>query len=280
MQKLIIVLSSRQDSFLSISLAHHPALGLMGDQPVIQYLIDEAKASGVKEIILVGRTPDKEVYSYLTAKGKGQLGKLDQVVQDLVSRNKDITFQFLGMNKNFSGGEVILKLKPKLKNPWGMVWYRGILVSSVPGLQQLEKIFNTSQKPVLGLIEAAVEKQWVLEYEKIAQRIFKIEQIRKAKKKENQENLHLSGRYILTPEIIDFLEQLKKSGVKKENLRIDKALSLMLDSGQPVYGYQLKGDWLSLDSKENWLKANLYMTLHHPDLGSKLQDYLKGQHLC
>ncbi len=280
MQKLIIVLSPRQESFLSLGLAYHPALWLIGDQPVIQYLIDEAKASGVEEIILVGRTQDKEVYSYLTAKGKGQLGELDQVAQNLVARNKDLSFQFLGINRNFSGGEILLKLKPKLKNPWGMVWYRGILVSSTPGFRQLEKIFQTSQKPVLGLVEMMAEKKWVLQYEKIAQRILKISQIKKAKKKENEENLYLSGRYILTPEVIDFLEQMKKAGVKKENLQIEKALSLMLESGQPIYGYQLKGDWLDLQSKENWLKANLYMTLHHPSLGSGLRGYLKNQHLC
>ena len=267
MQKLIIVLSPNQESFLPLGLVHHPALGLIGDQPAIQYLIDEAKASGLKEVILVGRPQDKEVYSYLTAQEKG-------------AKNKDISFQFLGLNRNFSGGEILLKLKPKLKAPWAMVWYRGILVSSLPGFRQLEKIFKTSQKPVLGLIETAGEEPWVLEYEKIAQRIFKISQIRKRKRKEDQENLHLAGRYILTPEVIDFLEQVKKTGVKKENLRIEKALSLMLETGQPIYGYQLKGDWLSLDSREDWLKANLYLILHHPNLGANLRDYLKSQHLC
>jgi|AntAceMinimDraft_16_1070373.scaffolds.fasta_scaffold01775_2 UTP--glucose-1-phosphate uridylyltransferase len=279
-QKLIVVLNPRRESFLPLGSINSSALWLMGDQPLMQYLVDEAKASGLKEIIFVGTNRDKEVYSYFTVKPTKESGYLGQAISGLRTRNKDITFQFIGANKNLSSGEIILKLKSKLKAPWAMAQLHGILRAQRPSFQQLEKIFNTSQKPVLGLVEAGADDRWEITSEKIAQRILKISKIDRAKKKEKKNFLSLSGYALLTPEIIDFLEELKKQGVKNENLELEKGLSLMLDSGQPLYGYQLKGEWLRTDSKEDWLKANLQMILNHPSLGLPLRDYLKNQHLC
>ena len=290
-QKLIVVLSPRQESFLPLGLVNPSALWLMGDQPLVQYLVDEAKESGLKEIIFVGSNQDKEVCSYFTKskkeirsyftdKGAKESGKLNQSVSDLKIRNKDLSFEFMGTTKSLSSGEIILKLKSKLKEPWAMTRLNGMLKSSLPGFQQLEKIFNTSQKPVLGLVETSAKDKWEIDSEKIAQRIFKISQINRAKKKEKKDVLSLSGSYILTPEVIGFLEMLKKEGVKNEDLELEKGLALMLESGQPLYGYQLKGEWLRVDSQEDWLKANLQTILNHPSLGSLLRDYLKNKHLC
>jgi UTP--glucose-1-phosphate uridylyltransferase len=279
-QKLVLVLSQRSKAFFPLASVNPSELWLLGEQPFIQYLLDEAKEADLREVIIVGENKKKVVYSYLTASGKAEKGTLGQVISGWRSRYKDLSFQFLGSDHYPSTGEILLKLKSKLKSPWAMVKPRGLFLPSPSSFSQLEKVFQTSQKPVLGLVEDGFNDHWKIEAEKIAQRIFKISQLTPIKKKEKNSFLNFSGYYILTPEVISFLEELKKKGVKKENLELEEGLSLMRESGQPVYGYQLKGEWLPVNSKEDWLKANLYLTLSHSSLGENGREYLKAKHLC
>lgn len=280
MQKLVIVLNQRSRSFFPLASVTPFELWLLGEQPFIQYLLDEAKEAGLTEVIIVGENKNKAVFSYLTAKGGVEKGSLGQALSAWRSRHKELSFQFVGSDRYLSSGEVVLKLKSKLKAPWAMVWPRGLLLDPIPSFAQLEKVFQTSQKPVLGLIEDDFDSYWRIEAEKIAQRIFKISRLSPLRKKEKRDILNFSGYYILTPEVITFLEALKKKGVKNEELELEKGLSLMRESGQPVYGYQLKGEWLPVASKEDWLKANLNLLLSHSSIETLARDYLKEKRLC
>jgi len=265
-QKLVIVLNQRSRSFFPLASVTPFELWLLGEQPFIQYLLDEAKEAGLTEVIIVGENKSKAVFSYLAAKGGVNKGKL--------------SFQFVGSDRYLSSGEILLKLKPKLKAPWAMVWPRGLLLAPIPSFAQLEKVFQTSQRPVLGLVADDFNNRWRIEAEKIAQRIYKISRLSPAKKKEKGNLLNFSGYYLLTPEVISFLEALKKEGARNEELELERGLSLMRESGQPIYGYQLKGEWLPVGSKEDWLKANLHLTLYRSSIEAQARDYLKEKHLC
>lgn len=277
---LIVVLTPPQETFLPLALVQPLELWLLGGQPLVQYLVEEAKEAGLKEIIFVGPSQNKSVYSYFKPKLREGGESFSKGVQELVSRYKNISFQFVGSNKTLSSGEIILKLKAKLKAPWIMTWSTGVFCSPVSSFSQLEKIFRTSQKPVLGLVENSSHRAWDIRADKIAQRIFKINQISRSKKKELNPSLGLANRYVLTPTVIDFLEKLRKEKLKNQPLKLEEALASMLESGQPLYGYQLKGDWFNLNSLENWLKADFYLSLHHPLMAARLKEYLRDQHLC
>ena len=81
------------------------------------------------------------------------------------------------------------------------------------------------------------------------------------------------GKYILTPQVFDYFKIAKPS--EKGEIILAEVLQRMLDDGYPIYGYEVKGEWLECGDKLKWLKSFFYLALKDPIFGKELKDYLK-----
>ena len=142
---------------------------------------------------------------------------------------------------------------------------------------QMIQIFKTSQKPLLALNKLPEEKlahYGTVDVEKIASRVYKIKKIvEKPKSGQAPSNLAVIGRYLITPEVFDYLK--KTTPNQKGEIILADALSAMILNGKMVYGYEIDGRWLECGDILRWLQSVFYFSFKHPEYGNHLKRYLK-----
>ena len=284
-KKAIIPVGGIGTRFLPLSKVLPKELWPLVDIPVIQYILEEAKASGIKEIIFVISPEKKVVLNYfkespkiekiLKDRKKDYFLQSFKKIQELVS---DISFSSVLQRKPLGDGHAVLQAaKIAGSEPCGVLFGDDIVDSEVPCLLQLSKIFKTCQKPVIALKKIAKEKlplYGVVEVEKIANRLYKIKRIvEKPSQDEAPSDLAIVGKYILTPEVFDYLKKAKPT--QKGEIFLAETFDKMIRDGKIIYGYEFEGEWLECGNKLGWLKSHLYLSLKHPQFGPELKKYLK-----
>ena len=280
-KKAVIPIAGLGTRFLPLSKVVPKELFPLVDKPVIQYIIEEAKASGIKEITFVIQPKKKEILEYfriekiLQDKERSYLAKELQKIRELV---KNISFCAVLQMEPLGDGHAILQAKKLIgKEPFGVFFADDVIDSKTPCFLQLANIFRTSQAPIIGLKKITEEKisdYGIVGLEKISTHLYKIKKIvEKPEKNLAPSNLAITGRYILTPEVFNYLEKTPINS-KKEIILAD-ALRKMLDDGKLIYGYEFEGRWLECGTKPSWLESNLYLSLKHPEFGPKLKKFLK-----
>lgn len=285
-KKAIIPLAGLGTRFLPLSKVVSKELWPLVDVPIIQYIIEEAKNSGIREIIFVLSPENKKVLDYLKPSPK-----IEKILKERKKENiltevkkleeflKDISFSYVLQKKPLGDGHALLQAAKLIgEEPVACMFGDDVIDSKTPGILQLAKIFKTCQKPVVALYRLPKEKipaYGVVGVEKIANRLYKIKKIiEKPSLKEAPSDLAIVGRYILTPEVFDYLKKAKPTK-KGEIILAEVINNEMLKDGKVIYGYELEGNWLECGDRLRWLKSNLYFSLKHPKFGPELKNYLK-----
>jgi UTP--glucose-1-phosphate uridylyltransferase len=283
--KAVIPIAGLGTRFLPLSKVLPKELWPLVDRPVVQYIIEEAKASGIEEIIFV-ISPDKRVVLNYFRESPGiekilkdrKKNHLSQVLKELQEILEGISFSAVLQKKPLGDGHAVLQAaREVIAEPCAVLFGDDIVVSEVPCLLQLSKIFKTCQRPVIALKKIVKEKipfYGVVEVEKIANRLYKIKKIvEKPPQGEVPSDLAIVGKYILTPEVFDYLKKTPPN--RTGEIVLAEAFEKMIRDGKMVYGYEFEGEWLECGNKLDWLKSHLYLTLKQPQFGPEIKKYLK-----
>jgi len=284
-KKAIIPLAGLGTRFLPLSKVVPKELWPLVDLPVAHYVIEEAKRSGIEEIVFVIRKENKKLLDYLKPAPKiekilknRKKTTLLQELKEIENSFKDISFSWVLQNKPLGDGHAILQAAKSIGTvPAACLFVDDIVESKKPCLLQLADIFKTCQKPVIALHR--VEKERLSNYgvvavEKIANRLYKIKKIvEKPPVEKAPSDLAITGKYILTPEVFDYLKKAKPG--PRGEIILAETLEKMLNDGKVIYGYEFEGRWLECGTKVEWLKSHLYLSLKHPKFGPELKKFLK-----
>ena len=289
-KRVILPVAGLGTRFLPLSKIVPKEVWPLVDRPMIEYAIREAKNSGIVEITFVVSNkknilldyfkPEKTLKRLLKKRGGNHLVKELENLQDLL---KGLSISVALQKKPQGDGDAILQGASKLnKQSCGVMFCDDIIESKIPCLLQLIKIFKTSQRPVIGLYRIPQKEKLssygVVEVEKIASRVFKTKKImEKPKSKEAPSNLAIVGRYVLTPEVFDYLKKAEIG--KRGEIILAEVLQKMLNDGKTIYGYEFEGKWLECGTKEEWLKTHLYLSLKSERYGQKLKKFIKENKL-
>lgn len=255
----------------------------LAEKPAFRYLVEEAKASEMEEVIFVNPPDFKGMEDYFSIS--------DELKQELKEKNKEsllseleeleqmaeeLEFSSVTQEKPLGNGAALLEAKDLIgEQPFTVLFVDDIINSRTPALEQLKQAFKTSEKPVVGLKE--VEEDQVSSYgiispEKIARGLYKVKDItEKPSPEQAPSNLAVVGRFVLTSEILNYLEELD---VKEDEKTIAAGLEEMRSDGKVVYGKEINGDWLDCDDKLSYLKANLHQIVNHPQYKEEINNYL------
>lgn len=285
-KKVIIPVAGLGTRFLPLSLVLSKEFFPLVDKPILQYIVEEAKKSGIKEIIFVISPKQKMILNYFKKSSELEKILIKRKKENLLKDLKDFEEIFSGISfshvvqKNPVGdGHAILQASKLLHSEESVAvsFVDDVVDSDVPALSQLMNIFKTSNAPVIAL--KSMPKEMVSSYgsvavEKIADRLYKIKKIiEKPDPSQIQSDLVIVGKYILTPEVFEYLKRATPS--KKLEIILAEVFDRMLSDGHPIYGYELKGEWLECGDKLKWLKSFFYLTLKDPIFGKELKDYIK-----
>jgi len=284
-KKAIIPIAGLGTRFLPLSLAVSKEFFPLIDKPIIQYVFEEVKKSGIKEIVFVVSPKQKMIMNYFTK--SPELEKLlvkrkkDKILEELKqfeSLFEDITFSYVVQKSPLGDGHSILQAQKLVGDePVAVSFGDDVVVSQEPALLQLMNVFKTCNAPVIAL--KSMPKEVIGAYgnvavEKIAHGLYKIKKIiEKPAAGEVQSNLVIVGKYILTPEVFKYLKKAAPS--QKGEIILGEVFDAMLNDGLPIYGYEVKGEWLECGDKLKWLKSFFYMALHDEKYGKELKQYLR-----
>jgi len=287
-KKAVIPVAGLGTRFLPLSKVLPKEFWPLVDIPVIQYIVEEAVASGIKEIIFVTKPEKKIVLDYfqrklklkkiLKAKYKDHFLKKLKYLEQI---SKNVSFSQVFQKESLGDGHALLQAEKWVgKEPCAILWADDVVESKIPCLLQLIKVFKKYQKPVVALSKVPKESfqfYGMIKGEKIANRIYKIKKIveKPSTIKKTPSNLAIVGKYILTPEVFEWL---KKAPLKKtKELLTDEILGKAVLDGKEVHGYEFEGKWLECGNKFAYLKSNLYLSLKHSEFGPNLKKFVKKE---
>jgi len=285
--KVIIPIAGLASRLLPLSKVIDKGILPIVDIPSIQYLIKEAKDSGISEVIFVLSPNNKKVLDYVKPSPKIEKALKESKKDEILEEMKQLDDLFAGIKfssviqkEPLGDGHAILQAAKLIKDePVALMFGDDIIDSEVSGIAQLAAVFKTCQKPVMGLFRLPAERlpaYGVPKVEKIASKIYKVKGIvEKPAPEDIPSDLAISGRYILTPEVFHYLKKAKP-GSKGEIILAEVINDAMIKEGKLIYGYEIEGRWLECGDKLKWLKSNLYFSLNHPKYGQQLRDYLKN----
>lgn len=284
-KKAIIPVAGLGTRFLPLSKVLSKEFFPLADKPVIEHIVKEVRDSGIKEIVFVTNSKQKNVLEYfkktpelekLLAKRKKEA--LLKELKDFEEMFEGITFSCVTQKKPLGDGHALLQAASKVgKYPVAVSFGDDIIDSDEPAISQLVNIFKTCSAPVVALKQLPREKvpaYGVVAVEKIASRLYKIKKIiEKPEPSEIPSDLVIVGKYVLTSDVFDYLKKAKPS--KKGEIILAEVFDKMLLEGKTIYGYEMKGEWLECGDKLKWIKSFFYMTLKDPRYREELKNYLK-----
>ena len=285
-KKAIIPLAGLATRFLPLSKVVAKELWPLVDLPIIHYIVAEAKEAGIKEIIFVLSPERKKVLDYLKPSSKIERilkeRKREEILADMKNLEelfKDISISYVLQKNPLGDGHAILQAAKLIsQEPVACMFGDDVIGSKTPAILQLSRVFKTCQKPVIALYKVPKERiphYGIVGNEKIANCLYKIKKIvEKPSIGDAPSDLAVVGRYILTPEVFDYLKKAKPTK-KGEIILAEVFNNQMLKDGKLIYGYELEGEWLECGDKLRWLKSNLYLSLKHPQFGQELKNFLK-----
>lgn len=286
-KKAVIVAAGLGTRFLPITKTFPKEMLPLIDKPVLQYIIEEVVASGIKEIIIV-ISPEKDlIKKYFTSYKKLEYflknrGKKD-LLKEIQKINKLAKFHFCYQKKPIGIADAILKAEQKIKNePFALLFADDVVASEKPCLKQLIDVYQKTGASVVAV--ETVPWQEVFHYgvikkgKKIAPRCYQLDNlVEKPALKDAPSNLAIVGRYVLVPPILKSIRKLYQKSLKPgEEIYLTDALKTMLDWQEKIYACQYQGKWLSCGSKAGWLAANLAVAKNHPEVKKEFKNILKN----
>jgi UTP--glucose-1-phosphate uridylyltransferase len=253
------------------------------DKPLIQYVIEEAVASGIEEVVLVtGRNKRAiedhfdvafELEEDLKAKGKHKLLSEVQRISNLV------TFCYIRQKKALGLGHAVLTSKRVVGDePFAVLLGDDIIDSDVPALKQMMAVYERYPSTILAIQKvpkSQTQHYGIIDAKKIEDGIYLVKDlVEKPLPNEAPSNLAIIGRYILTPEIFRALERTRPG--KGGEIQLTDGLRLLMKK-QPIYAFEFKGIRHDAGDKLGFLKATVEFGLKNAELGKEFRKYL--QHL-
>ena len=254
------------------------------DKPIIQYVIEEAVASGLTSIIIVtgrGKNAIEDHFdvSYELERLLKERGKND-LLEQVRSISNLINVAYVRQGESLGLGHAVLMAKDLVGDePFAVMLGDDIIDSPVPCMQQMVAAFERHGGPVIAVQQVAREEisaygviDGVPEGE--SGRVYRIrDMVEKPRAEEAPSDLAIIGRYILTPDIFPALEKTSRDA--RGEIQLTDGLRLLKEQ-RDLFGYRFEGIRHDAGNKLGFLKATVEFALKRKDLGAPFREYLKS----
>ena len=279
-RKAIIPAAGLGTRFLPATKAQPKEMLPIVDKPTIQYIIEEAVASGIEEILIItGRNKksiedhfDKSVELEMELEKAGKQEMLDLVrgISDMVD------IHYIRQKEPRGLGHAIHCAKSFVGNePFAVMLGDDVVESEVPCLKQLIDCFNEYKTTILGVQTVApenVDKYGIVDGIHIEDRVYKVKRlVEKPAIEEAPSNVAILGRYIITPQIFEILENTKPG--KGNEIQLTDALETLIKN-EAMYAYDFEGRRYDVGDKLGFLQATVEFALKREELREGFIEYL------
>lgn len=252
------------------------------DKPAIQYIVEEAFASGIEDVLIItnrGKGVIEDHFDHsveLESKLAGDDDKKD-IYDDVMKCSQMGNIYFIRQKETKGLGHAVLCAKNFVGNePFAVLYGDDVIISQTPVTKQLCDAYEKYGKGTVGVKEVeqeAVTKYCSLAVDKIEGNCYNCtDMIEKPSLEEIMSNFSILGRVVMPPEIFDILEETPLGACNE--LQLTDAMKTLAQT-QGVIAVDYEGNRFDMGNKFGILQANIEVGLQHPETKDKLKDYLK-----
>jgi UTP--glucose-1-phosphate uridylyltransferase len=281
-KKLIIPVAGYGTRFLPATKAQPKEMLPVVDKPIVQYVVENAVAAGIEDIILVTGSGKRavedhfgynyELQNFLRKAGKDEMRKEVKAIADMAN------FVYIRQKGPYGNGTPVLCAKHLIGDePFAVLWGDEFFhTEGDTHLKQLIDVYDKHKGSVLTAYEVDLEgtkKYGIIDGKEIEESIYQVDSIvEKPGPEQAPSQLASLGGFILTPDIFEMLEKTKLG--KGGELWLTDAI-FQLSKKQKIYAKKVAGTYYDTGSKIGYLKANVEMALRRDDLKEEFTQYLK-----
>jgi UTP--glucose-1-phosphate uridylyltransferase len=283
-RKAIIPVAGMGTRFLPATKAQPKEMLTLVDKPIIQYIVEEAVAAGIEEIVFVTSLGKRAIEDHFDRnfeleyrlRQKGKKKELAQIL-DLTDLAR---FVYVRQRSPKGDGHAVLSARHVIGDePCAVLFGDDIIDAKKPVIGQLIADYNRYLDPVVAVHRVPrnkVSSYGVVRAKPVMPHTFEISEfVEKPKPAAAPSNLAVVGRYIITPEIFDILERTKPDSGGE--IRLAGAFKQFIKS-RPMYGCEFAGTWYDCGSKLGFLEAQVAFGLRHPEVGADFKKFLRTKH--
>jgi len=250
------------------------------DKPIIHFVVEEAIASGIEDIIVITGRGKRAIEDYFDTSPELESHLFQNEKYELLREVKDISsladIHYIRQKEPKGLGDAVLKAEKHVGDePFAVLLGDDIIKAEIPCIKQLMDLFDKYNNSIIAVEEVTKEKisdYGIIKGREIEESIYLIEDIiEKPSLEEAPSNTGTVGRYILTPEIFDCIK--KTSQGKGNEIQLTDAIR-MLKEEEEVYGYAFKGKRYDAGDKVGYIKAIVDFALGRDDLRGEIERYL------
>ena len=251
------------------------------DTPVIQYVVEEAVASGITDILMVIGKGKRAIEEHFDRNFQleDQLARQDKIKElETIRHISDMAEIHFVWQKEMKGlGHAVLCGMHHVGNePFAVLLGDTVVGAEIPATRQLIDVYNHYHSSVVVLEEVAPEKvsrYGVLKGRDMGDDLYKVEDfIEKPSIDQAPSNLVFAGRYVFTPAIFHYLKSTPPG--KGGEIQLTDAMRVMVKD-QAMYGKKLRGKRYDIGDKEGFIKTNIEFGLKDDEIRDQLIAYLK-----
>lgn len=254
------------------------------DTPTIQYIVEEILASGIEEILIISGHAKRAIEDHFDSSPEleehlYESGKMKELCQ--IRKISGITIHYVRQKYMRGLGDAIFCARDFIDGePFGVILGDDVVYTGdgEPALRQLMDQYYKTGSTIIGcqmVSEDQVSAYGIIDGEKTEdEKLLKVlDMIEKPSLKEAPSRFAALGRYVITPDVFDILEQTKPG--KGGEIQLTDALRVMARCGN-VYAYNFTGKRYDTGNKLGYLKAVVEFALRREDLGEGFREYLKS----
>jgi len=284
-RKAIIPAAGYGTRFLPATKAAPKEMLPIVDKPVIQYVVEEAVASGITDIVIItgsNKRPIEDHFDYnyelehkLQEQGRKELVKEIRHISDMAR------FIYVRQKEPLGNGHAVLCAREVIGNePFAVLWGDDIVDSRTPCLKQLLKVYERYRNPVMAAMRVPKEEisgYGVIEGSPVEDRVWLVKSlVEKPSPATAPSDVAIVKEYILTPDIFDILDNLEPG--QKGEIWLSDAINV-LAGRRNVYAYEFEGQRFDAGDKLGFLKATIHYALKHEALNKEFRGYLRSLEL-
>ena len=269
--------------FLPATKAQPKEMMSLVDKPTIQYVVEEAVASGLSEIIIVTGRNKRAIEDHFDAAFEleyylNDRGKLEELAQ-IKTISELASVSYVRQKEPLGLGHAILCARSFVGDePFGVFLGDDIIgQTTVPCMRQLLDVFERHGGPVLAIERVPrdrIQQYGVIAGRNIGDNVWEIDDlVEKPRPQDAPSDLAIIGRYVLTPDIFPILADTAADA--RGEIQLTDALRT-LRRRRPMYAVAFEGKRYDTGDKLGFLKATVEFALARPDLGAAFRAYLRS----
>ncbi len=277
--KAVIPAAGLGTRFLPATKAQPKEMLPVYDKPTIQYVVEEAVASGIEDILIITGRGKRAIEDHFDRSVELELALRRNKKKRHLKEIKDISdladLHFVRQKEQRGLGDAIYCARNYVGGePFAILLGDTITIAETPCTKQLVNVYDRYGASVVAVEKVPRERisSYGIIKAKSLDDVYLVENlVEKPKPERAPSNLGIIGRYILTPEIFDCLRRVKP-GVGGE-IQLTDAIRLLREK-QDVYACEFRGRRYDIGNKLDWLKSSIEIALNNEEIGKELRSHI------